>query len=92
MEEQIQILAAFNLDIILVEGHKFHHFPKAVIINDEKDSLLIEELRNIQVVYFRNPHIREQLNETLLIPNFLLADDECIEWTTYYLKSQLTIR
>ena len=33
-----------NPDVILIEGHKFEKFPKAVFIRNEEDVQLFEEL------------------------------------------------
>ncbi|WP_257985556.1 molybdopterin-guanine dinucleotide biosynthesis protein B [Bacillus sp. V5-8f] len=50
LSKNIDILATFNPDIILIEGYKRKTFPKAVVIRHESDLVLLEELENIQAV------------------------------------------
>lgn len=89
LEEQIEILAPFQLNIILVEGHKYESFPKAVIINEEKELCLLEELKNVVVVFFRERLLSLQKEKKLDVPHFHLEDDECFQWTIQFIKSQL---
>jgi molybdopterin-guanine dinucleotide biosynthesis adapter protein len=88
LAEQIKILAPFNLDLILVEGHKYEGFAKAVIIKDENDLRLLEELKNIVVVLFRDESLREQVSKTISVPQFDINSSAPYLWVQQFIKSQ----
>lgn len=89
LEEQIKILAPFNLDLILVEGHKFQDFSKAVIIKDENDLFLLKELKNIVVVLFRDNSIMKQVEKHISVPYFDINNSVPHLWIIQFIKSQL---
>lgn len=89
IEEQIKILAPFNLDLILVEGHKFEGFPKAVIIRNENDLYLLEQLKNVVIILFRDDTLRKQIKQTRFVPFFGMKNNESILWIIQFIKSQL---
>lgn len=69
LEEIIQLYHNFGLDIILVEGYKYHFYPKAVLLRDEKDADLLAELNHIEAIIGKQP-----LNLDTNAPFFLLDD------------------
>jgi molybdopterin-guanine dinucleotide biosynthesis adapter protein len=89
LNEQIDILGSFQVDCILVEGHKHEKFPKAVIMRSETDLKLIKELANIKVILLRDLSIEEHLKHILSIPYFPIQERLGLEWIINYLKSQL---
>jgi molybdopterin-guanine dinucleotide biosynthesis adapter protein len=89
LEEQIKILAPFNLDLILVEGHKFEGYTKAVIIRNENDLCLLEELKNIVVVLFRDDSLRKQFGKNINVPHLDSSNSDTYNWLTQFIKSQL---
>jgi molybdopterin-guanine dinucleotide biosynthesis adapter protein len=89
LPEQIRILHHFHLDIILVEGHKFEEYPKALIIRNEEDLFLIEQLKNIVVVFYRDHSVSRYVETN--IPSFPL-NHEGLQWVLHYIKSQQTGR
>lgn len=50
LEEQIKILTILKPDFILVEGHKYENFPKAVIVRRKEDVKLLSQLKEIKMV------------------------------------------
>jgi molybdopterin-guanine dinucleotide biosynthesis adapter protein len=89
LDEQIEILTPFNLDLILVEGHKRAGFAKAVIIRNENDFDLLERLKGIVVVLFREESLRKKYKQNNIIPHFDINDNESYIWIIQYIKSQL---
>ncbi|WP_053365553.1 molybdopterin-guanine dinucleotide biosynthesis protein B [Bacillus sp. FJAT-27245] len=47
LEEQVKILAAFNPDVILIEGHKNATYPKIVLLRSGEDEKSLRKLKNI---------------------------------------------
>jgi molybdopterin-guanine dinucleotide biosynthesis adapter protein len=89
IEEQIEILTPFNLDLILVEGHKYASFAKAVIIRNENDLGLLNRLKDIVVVLFRDESLRKSYKPNTNVPHFDINDSESYIWIIQYIKSQL---
>jgi molybdopterin-guanine dinucleotide biosynthesis adapter protein len=87
--EQIKFLAPFNLDLILVEGHKNQGFSKAVIIKDENDLFLLEKLKNIVVVLFRDESLMKQVEKNITVPSFEINNSDLYLWIIQFIKSQL---
>lgn len=86
LEEKLEVLLPFQLDLLLIEGHKYADYPKALIIKDEKELYLIKELINIKVILFRNDLHKLDVS----IPHFHINSEESYTWIVQYLESQLT--
>lgn len=82
LEEQIQLLASFQPDIVLIEGHKYESYPKAVLIRRDEDLVLLNTLTNIQVVFLWN-----QQDLTVHFPTFQLDDPVGLEWLIEYFRN-----
>lgn len=89
LEEQIRIMKFLEMDLILLEGHKYKDYPKAVIINSEGDLQLLDELTNIKIVLFRQQAVREKFQNSLKVSTYLVDDNEGIKWLFNYLMNQL---
>jgi molybdopterin-guanine dinucleotide biosynthesis adapter protein len=89
LEEQIEILTPFNLDLILIEGHKYASFSKAVIIRNENDLGLLDRLKGIVVVLFRDESLRKKHKQNINVPHFDINDSESYIWIIQYINSQL---
>ncbi|WP_442599163.1 molybdopterin-guanine dinucleotide biosynthesis protein B [Neobacillus sp. D3-1R] len=87
LEEQIKSLHSFELDLLLIEGHKLAEFPKALIIKNTEDLHLIKELSNIKVVFFWNERI---IPEGIELPTFLLNRVEGLNWMIKHLEMKST--
>lgn len=79
IEEKIQLLSYFQPDVILVEGHKYEDFPKAVLIRNEEDLFLLEELSNIKVVFLWG-----EMELHVDVPTFQIDDPCGLKWLTAY--------
>ncbi|HYK72300.1 MAG TPA: molybdopterin-guanine dinucleotide biosynthesis protein B [Pseudoneobacillus sp.] len=86
LEEQIQIMLSFGLDLLLIEGHKYADYPKVFIIKNEEDLILINELTNIQVILFRDEIV---FPKGLTIPTFKLNSEESYNWVVQYLERKV---
>jgi molybdopterin-guanine dinucleotide biosynthesis adapter protein len=89
LSEQIMLLNSFQIELIIVEGHKLENYPKAVIINNENDIKLINELNNVIVVYFRDLKVKRMIKQSHPFQHFQIEELEGLQWITSYLKSQL---
>jgi molybdopterin-guanine dinucleotide biosynthesis adapter protein len=89
LEEQLTILVSFHLDVILIEGHKYEDFSKAVIIRNETDLFLINNLKNVVCVLFRDEALRKQVEENISVPSFDINYSNPYNWIIHFLKSQL---
>lgn len=54
LAQKIKFISHMNPDVILIEGHKYENFPKAVFIRNEEDLQLLEELKKIELVLYEN--------------------------------------
>lgn len=88
IEEQIDIVSQLHPDLILIEGHKYEGFPKAVIVRSAKDQELIEKLNNIRVVLYWDEDITGIKNSSNSLPFFNIHDHEGYEWICTYLTNQ----
>jgi molybdopterin-guanine dinucleotide biosynthesis adapter protein len=91
LEEQIKILTPFHLDLILIEGHKYENFPKAVIIRNENDLCLLNELKNVVIVLCRDDSLRKQVKWNNPVPIFDINQNDPYVWIIQFLKSQLNL-
>jgi molybdopterin-guanine dinucleotide biosynthesis adapter protein len=83
LEDQITLLSFFELDLILIEGHKQADFPKAVLLKDKKDEELLTKLKNIIAVFYWE----EQADCSYIanIPQFHINDEKGLQWIEDYL-------
>jgi molybdopterin-guanine dinucleotide biosynthesis adapter protein len=91
LEEQIKILTPFDLNLILIEGHKYEDFPKAVIIRNENDLCLLNELKNVVIVLCRDDSLRKQVKWNNPVPFFDINQNDPYTWVIQYFKSQLNL-
>ncbi|WP_409274398.1 molybdopterin-guanine dinucleotide biosynthesis protein B [Neobacillus sp. SCS-31] len=55
LEDQINLLCAFNPHVILIEGYKYASYPKIILLrNSEEDKRLLELENIIAAVYWDN--------------------------------------
>jgi molybdopterin-guanine dinucleotide biosynthesis adapter protein len=87
--EEIKLLSTLSPNLILIEGHKFADFPKAVLLRDEQDLPLLEELSNIQGVFCRKPEVMNKLVNHRSYPAFFKTD-EFYSWIIGDLKQRLS--
>jgi molybdopterin-guanine dinucleotide biosynthesis adapter protein len=90
LEEQIDMLKFLEMDLILLEGYKYKDYPKAVIINKEDELQLLNDLTNIKIVLFRQKTVSEKWQNTLKVPTYLIADNECIKWLVNHFAEYLS--
>lgn len=55
LDNIIDIYTHFSLDIIFIEGFKYEHYPKVVLLRNKLDESLLYELTNIQAVICSEP-------------------------------------
>ncbi|MFD2443173.1 molybdopterin-guanine dinucleotide biosynthesis protein B [Bacillus sp. CGMCC 1.16607] len=89
LDEQISLLSSFQLDFILIEGHKYADYPKAVIIKQEKDLQLLRELTNVKAVFVWSEDLSNQLFPLFEVEFFQLNDLKGMEWLIHYLKNHI---
>lgn len=76
LEEVIGFYDRLPLDLILIEGYKYALLPKAVLIRNKEDLILLEKLTNIQAVLTWIP-----INETVPLPVFSIDQKRSfMEW------------
>lgn len=85
--DQIRLLLTIQPDVILVEGHKKVPFPKGVIIRKRDDLKLIDELKQIKVIFYWDIQL---LTEIAIsgIKTFHIDDLNGVQWIIDYLKNQ----
>lgn len=81
LEEQIQLLTSFKPDLVLIEGHKYESYPKAVLIHRDEDLDLLKKLSNIQVAFLWN-----QQDLTVNFPTFQIDDPAGLQWLIEYFQ------
>ena len=72
LEEKIKLLSFWEPDLILIEGHKLESFPKAVVLRSTEDLVLLNELENIELIFYWNKALVKQQN----IPAFHIDDPD----------------
>jgi molybdopterin-guanine dinucleotide biosynthesis adapter protein len=87
--EQIRQLLPFDLDAILIEGHKHEGYSKIFIIRNQSDLEKVNELSNIKAIFLRDSTLMEKIKQSISAPSMMLENDEPILWTVQYIKSQL---
>lgn len=86
LKEQINILKSIQLDVLIIEGHKYEDYPKVVIIKDENDLKLLKDLSNIKVVLFREENLDEKIYQGYSGAKFLSSSPEGFDWIIKYIK------
>jgi molybdopterin-guanine dinucleotide biosynthesis adapter protein len=86
LDEEVEILTFFKPDVILIEGYKNEHYPKAVILRHEHDLELIGRLPNIKVILHRNEDLEKHLSGSAL-PSFHSNDEKAYQWISNYIDS-----
>jgi molybdopterin-guanine dinucleotide biosynthesis adapter protein len=86
LEEQINIMKTFQLDVLIIEGHKYEDYPKVVIIKDENDLHLLKDLSNIKVVLYQEENLDEKVNQGYSGPNFPSSSPEGLDWIINYIN------
>ncbi|MGD6941325.1 molybdopterin-guanine dinucleotide biosynthesis protein B [Cytobacillus gottheilii] len=81
LDEKIAMATCLNPDLILLEGHKYEEFPKAVLIRKVDDLQLLHELSNIMVPFYWDKQL--QLN------GFYIKDQAGVEWLVSYLLKKI---
>ncbi|MBT2689019.1 molybdopterin-guanine dinucleotide biosynthesis protein B [Bacillus sp. ISL-47] len=92
LEEQIGIASLLHPDIIIIEGHKQAPFPKVLLLRDADDQHLIQQLTNIQAVFYWNEEGKSLEDGGLNVPFFCIHDLEGPDYLINYLKSRLKSR
>ncbi len=88
LSDEIEILSCFNPDVVLIEGYKKEPYPKAVILRDEADVELLEQLTNIQAVFFRDQKLASMLKDSV-VPVFYMEGNDGVNWILDYINHQL---
>lgn len=86
IEEQIQLLSLLKPDIILIEGHKYAGFPKAVIVRRMEDIELLSMLENIEVIYYWESSLLKSVD----ISSFHIDDPAGYRYAVNILKQKLS--
>lgn len=88
LEEQIELLSFFKPDIILIEGHKYAHYPKAVLLRNREDLQLLTTLRNIKVIFYLEDSLAEMIPDNWKRETFHIDDTKGIDCLIEYLKQR----
>lgn len=83
LKEKINLLSTFHPELILIEGHKYEEYPKAVFIRNQEDKKLLNELNHVELVLFQ---------ESLLKTDFVSYhrdDPKALEWLVDYIIQQV---
>ncbi len=72
LAEILAIYASFPMDIILIEGYKCEHYPKAVLLRTAQDHVLLQRVTNIICVIYWPSY---PLDSSLTIPAFSIHDE-----------------
>ncbi|MGG0719117.1 molybdopterin-guanine dinucleotide biosynthesis protein B [Robertmurraya massiliosenegalensis] len=86
LEEKLQLLSFFQPDIILIEGHKRESYPKAVLIRTKDDLDLLMMLENIQVIFFWEKELMNEMKEYQEIRKFAINDSDGYKWLVNHLS------
>lgn len=89
LEEQIRLMSFFQPDVILIEGHKYETYPKAIIIRKEEDLPLIKKLTNVKVVFYWDEQLLASHKGLLEIPTFSINDPIGVKWMIEHLQNNL---
>lgn len=87
-EEKLALLSPFQSDIILIEGHKYEEFPKAVLVRTCEELKKLSALTNIQAIYYWDADVPKELTEKDF-PAFHIDDRKGLEWLVDYLEKKV---
>lgn len=79
-EKLLEILYAFQPDVILIEGYKNEPFPKALIIKQESDVELLKSLQNIQALLCWPEMLETAKRLNTGLPLFEIDSDDFFNW------------
>jgi molybdopterin-guanine dinucleotide biosynthesis protein B len=79
LKQKIKLISLTNPDLILIEGHKFENFPKAVLICNKEDEPLLEELKKVELVLYEN------IAPDTEIVTFQRDDSNVLSWLANYM-------
>ncbi|RFU68100.1 molybdopterin-guanine dinucleotide biosynthesis protein B [Peribacillus saganii] len=80
MDAMITLLSCFKPDLILLEGYKHLSYPKAVLLKNPDDFILLDELNNIKALLCW-PSMIDAVKEKLPeFPIFDINDNSFPEW------------
>lgn len=88
LNEKIQFLSFFKPDIILIEGHKYEAYKKAVLLRKKEDVSLLETCKNIQMVFYWEESLIETFKKSHTIPNFHINDQNGYKWFVEELRKE----
>ncbi|WP_338472142.1 molybdopterin-guanine dinucleotide biosynthesis protein B [Niallia sp. XMNu-256] len=81
LEDKIKLISITKPDLILIEGYKREAYPKAVFIRNDEDVDLLNDLKEIELVLYR-----DEAPETEIV-SFHREDEEAVKWMVdYFLK------
>jgi molybdopterin-guanine dinucleotide biosynthesis protein B len=83
LKGKIKLISHINPDVILIEGHKFEKYPKAVFIRNEEDVQLLEELKNVELVLYENG-----APDTGIV-TYQRDDPNVLNWLANYILQQI---
>jgi len=83
LQKKIEMLSVVDPDIILVEGYKYESYEKVVFIRDHDDLHLLQELKYIELVIFK-----DKMDVDFPYPSFHREDPQAIQWLVDYLETQ----
>ncbi|AZU61237.1 molybdopterin-guanine dinucleotide biosynthesis protein B [Neobacillus mesonae] len=80
LEDQIQLLAFFHPDVILIEGHKSANYPKLVMVKEMADTILLNKLDNLEAVLYWQEDIKRYIETNMNIPCFSIDDESVVNF------------
>ena len=84
LEQKIEFMKIFDPDIILIEGHKYKHYPKIVLIRNQEDASQLDQLTNIILMLYK-----ERCEAEYFAPCFQRDDSNAMTWVVNYCMDQL---
>jgi len=72
LAEILAIYASFPMEIILIEGYKYEHYPKVVLLRTAQDQVLLQQVTNIICVIYWPSY---PLDSSLTIPAYSIHDE-----------------
>lgn len=86
--EQIELLSFFKPDVILIEGHKYAHYQKAVLLRNDDDLNLLADLNNIKVVYYLKESLANFIPNWIERKSFHMDDKKGTDFLVQYIKDR----
>ncbi|WP_306985549.1 molybdopterin-guanine dinucleotide biosynthesis protein B [Alkalicoccobacillus murimartini] len=83
-EFMLSFLTRLPLDVILIEGYKAWHYPKVVLLRDEKDEELLDQVNQTIAVISQ-----QQPTYSMDFPFFNRQDEQSyLSWLLEYIRGQ----